>query len=117
MTKTYIIPEIPLSDNCFKGRENVWQYRKEKKRWEELIFFYCRPKPRRPIEKSIVTITYFFRDKRRHDPDNYSGKFILDGLVKAGILMDDSFFHIDLRLKGDYDKENPRTEVKVEEIQ
>ena len=45
--------------------------------------------------------------------DNYSGKFILDGLVSAGIIQDDSFQCIDLRLKADYDKKNPRTEVEV----
>ena len=49
----------------------------------------------------------------RRDPDNYSGKFILDGLVKAGIIADDSFSNIDLRLCGKVDKKNPRTEIEI----
>lgn len=50
-----------------------------------------------------MTLHYFFKDNRRRDPDNYSGKFILDGLVRAGILQDDSFAVIDLELKADKD--------------
>ena len=50
---------------------------------------------------------------QRHDPDNYSGKFILDGLREAGIIEDDSFSNIELQLCGSYDKENPRTEIEV----
>ena len=40
---------------------------------------------------------------------------ILDGLVKAGILKDDSFDCINLLLQGRYDKNNPRTEIKIQE--
>lgn len=39
---------------------------------------------------------------------------ILDGLVRSGILLDDSFSCIELVLLGGYDKENPRTEITVE---
>lgn len=56
-----------------------------------------------------------FGDNRRRDPDNYSGKMILDGLVKAGIIRDDSFERIDLTLRRVYDGAK-RTEVIVEEI-
>lgn len=41
---------------------------------------------------------------------------ILDGLVKSGILQDDSFEHITLVLKSGYDKLNPRTEITVQEV-
>ena len=76
---------------------------------------YCRPKPSEPIKKCVVRITYFFRTRQRHDPDNYNGKFILDGLREAGIIEDDSFSNIELQLCGSYDKENPRTEITVKE--
>ena len=109
-----IINEIPPSDNKFKGRQNVWEYRTEKERWLEVIWYACVGKrPSKPFKKATVTITYFFPTRGRRDPDNYSGKFILDGLVAAGIIQDDSFQCIDLRLKADYDKKNPRTDVEV----
>ena len=56
------------------------------------------------------------RTRQRHDPDNYNGKFILDGLREAGIIEDDSFKNIELQLCGAYDKENPRTEITVKEF-
>lgn len=95
----YTIPFIPPSNNKFIGRRNNWEYRKVKAEWEQLISWYCQEKPKKPYKKAIVTITYTFNDNRRRDPDNYSGKFILDGLVKAGIIEDDSFDNIILILR------------------
>lgn len=109
----YTIPDIPPSLNKYAGRENVWEYRADKKQWEALCAVYCRPKPETPIKKCVVRITYFFSTMQRHDPDNYSGKFILDGLREAGIIEDDSFSNVELHLCGNYDKENPRTEIEV----
>lgn len=73
-------------------------------------------KPKKPFKKSIVTLTYYFKTRHRRDPDNYSGKFILDGLVKSKVIEDDNFSNIELRLNGNYDKGNPRTEISVTEI-
>ena len=100
----YIIDEIPPSNNKFIGRTNKWEYQEKKKHWAQLINLKCRPKPEKTFDKTTVKITYYFRTKIRHDPDNYSGKFILDGLVKAGIIADDSFNNINLILSGKYDK-------------
>lgn len=111
----FTIPLIPPSDNKFKGRQNHWEYRELKKEWLDIVMTICRPRPKEPFKKAVVTITYFFPTKARHDPDNYSGKFILDGLVKGGILEDDSFNNIKLHLEGDYSKDNPRTEVEINE--
>lgn len=111
----FTVPELPPSNNQYIGRNARWAYQAEKKRWCELIGWCCRPKPDRPIEKAAVRITYFFPDRRRRDPDNYSGKMILDGLVRNGLLKDDSFECIDLSLQGLYDKQNPRTEIEIRE--
>lgn len=112
----YVINSIPPSNNEFMGRTNKWEYQKVKKEWADKIFYLCRPKPKLPIGKAVVTLHYYFKTRIRHDPDNYSGKMILDGLVKSGILQDDSFEHITLVLKSGYDKLNPRTEITVEEV-
>lgn len=109
----YTIDEVPPSNNKFIGRLNRWDYQNEKKRWAKLIWLKCRPKPDKPLDKVEVKITYFFKTKTRRDPDNYSGKFILDGLTGAGILKDDSFDNIILELEGRYDKNNPRTEIEI----
>lgn len=111
----YIINDIPPSNNQFIGRNARWKYQDIKKQWTSRINLLCNPKPPQPLKKSVVTITYYFKDKRRRDPDNYSGKMILDGLVRARILQDDSFNNIDLVLCGDYDKDNPRTVIEISE--
>lgn len=112
----YIIPEIPPSNNKFIGRDARWQYQAEKKRWADLIALFCTPKPQEPISYARITLAYYFGDRRRHDPDNYAGKMILDGLVKAGIILDDSFDCIQLELNGYYDKNHPRVEISIEDF-
>lgn len=113
MKMKYIIDLIPPSNNKFKGRKNCWEYRELKKQWETLVFCKCRPAPPKPLENVYVKITYYFPTRIRHDPDNYNGVFILDGLVKAKIIKDDSFDCITLLLAGDYDKNRPRTEIEI----
>lgn len=113
----YVIPEIPRSTNEYAGRQNVWEYRKEKNRWVGMVNLFCRPRPSKPYEKAQVTLVYYFKTAARHDPDNYSGKMILDGLTEARIIKDDSFNCIELRIKqGGVDPKNPRVEIEVQEI-
>lgn len=114
-TFKYIIPEIPPSLNGFLGRENSWEYRNTKAEWLKKIAFYCIPKPRNPLEKAVVTLFFHFKDNRRRDLDNYL-KFVLDGLTASGIIRDDNYSTIELRLKGIADKEGI-TEIFVEELQ
>lgn len=113
-----VIPDIPPSNNKFMGRGTRYtqsiEYQEEKVKWEWLVRAAVgRNKPRAPIPISKVTLIYYFPTRHRRDPDNYSGKFILDGLVKAGVIKDDSFQCIDLKLIGRHDKDNPRTVIKI----
>ncbi|MFT9495804.1 RusA family crossover junction endodeoxyribonuclease [Anaerosolibacter sp.] len=117
-----VIPEIPPSNNKYMGRGSTrtqaFTYQAEKQRWQQMIGWLVKQAKWKsePIAKAVVEITYYFKDKIQRDPDNYSGKFILDSLVRAGVLKDDSFSNIQLVLKGDYDKKNPRTEVQVRRV-
>lgn len=111
---TYTLPFIPPSNNRFIGRKNVHEYQRIKKQWAELIALRCRPRPEKPLRNVTVRIIYYFPDHIRRDPDNYSGKMLLDGLVRSGIIEDDSFSCIRLELIGDYDKQNPRTVIQID---
>lgn len=116
MEYKYTFPGIPPSNNRFIGRRNNWEYNKVKKQWEALIAYCCRNKPPKPLERVEICIEYFFPTKRRRDPDNYGGKMLFDGLVKSGIIIDDSFTVIeDIRYRHNYDKTNPRTEITITE--
>lgn len=79
-----------------------------------MIALCCRPKPSEPMKKATVNIKYYFTDNRRRDPDNYSGKMILDGLVRAGIIADDSFFVIDLQLSAEFGSAQKKSEIIIE---
>ncbi len=116
MIYKYTVPVIPPSNNEFIGRNNRYNYNAIKKQWQLLIKAICKPLPPNPISKSIVTLVYYFKNRIRRDPDNYSGKLVLDGLVRAGILADDSFDCIELRLKALYSKENPHLEIYIQEV-
>lgn len=115
MEYKYTIPSVPPSNNRFIGRKNIWEYRQAKAGWEHLVAYCCRPRPQKPIVRCDITIRYYFHDRIRRDPDNYSGKMLLDGLRKADIILDDSFNNISLKLEADYDKINPRTEITINE--
>ena len=114
-----VINEIPPSNNNYMGNShNFNEYRREKERWHWLIkrVLSKAEKPKKPIEKAIVHITYYFKTNHRRDPDNYSGKMLLDPLVREGVLTDDSFNNVTLVLAADYDKNKPRTEIEIKGV-
>ena len=69
-------------------------------------------KPKTPVEVKIS----WWRKNRRTDPDNmvFAKKFILDGMVQAGILENDGWNHV-LAFTEDWgvDKDNPRVEIEL----
>lgn len=115
-----IIKGLPPSINHYAGRTNRWQYQEDKKEFEQLVCDSCSEKPY--IDRCKIKIVYFFKDMQRRDPSNFD-KFLLDGLVKAGIITDDRYL---IGTKGvieeftttaGYDKDNPRTEIYIERIE
>lgn len=114
------INDIPPTNNKYMGNShNFNEYRREKERWHWLIKAAINKeaqRPKEPLQKAIVNITYYFKDKIRRDPDNYSGKMILDPLVREGILKDDSFAVVTLVLDGRVDKDTPRTEIEIRSV-
>lgn len=109
----FVIPDIPKSNNEYIGRKNIHEYQADKKIWAEMIWAYCRPRPAQPIKRAMVAITYHFKDHIRRDPDNYSGKMLLDGLVKNKIIIDDSFTCIRLILDAEFGCDKSETVIEV----
>ena len=97
-----------------------WHWTKKsrvKKSWEQEIALRCGKYGTPNLTGVMVEIRYYFKDKRVRDRDNYVPKFILDGLVKAGIIEDDNDNDIYQNWKLLYDKEKPRTEIEIKEVQ
>ncbi len=65
-----------------------------------------------PIKCVLV---FYFDNFRRHDLDN-AASGVMDALVAAGVIEDDSVKYVDLLALqyGGYDKTNPRVDINLE---
>ncbi len=69
---------------------NPFKKARIKKQFEHDIYYLAyNQRPSEPYKKAHVKITIYFDRGRRRDLDNYSPKMLLDGLVKAKIIIDD----------------------------
>jgi len=116
--KNPIEKPIPPSLNAWMVMRR-FQMNHQKQVWKEfgewLVGYYGYAN--KNIDKCKITIEYFFDSKRRHDADNYTPKNLFDSFTSSGLLIDDDFNHVEsLTIKGNYSKENPRTEITFEII-
>jgi len=113
--KRPIEKSIPPSLNAWMVMPR-FQMNNQKQNWKEfgewLVRYYGYENKK--IEKCKIIIEYFFNSKRRHDADNYTPKNLFDSFTSSGLLIDDDFNHVEsLTIKGNYSKENPRTEIRI----
>lgn len=111
------INDIPPSNNQYMGKQrNYHVYQQEKKRWKLLVREALSDSiPATPYERVKVKLHYIFPNRRRHDVDNYSGKFLLDALVEYGVIKDDNYTVLEsLELSGEYKKGIKQTVIDIE---
>lgn len=87
-----------------------------KQKWKDFIKWFVEEQgySNLRIEQCEVEQTIYYNNNRRHDIDNSVPKFVLDGLIEGGMIVDDDSKHIQkLTLMCDVDKDNPRTEIKI----
>ena len=67
-----------------------------KQKWKDFIVWLVREKgySNLHIDKCEIHQKVFYPNNRRHDIDNSVPKFILDGLVESGMIVDDDCKHI-----------------------
>jgi len=71
------------------------------------------------LSKAKIIYKFYFKDHRRRDIDNMctSPKLINDGFVEEKVFIDDSGDILKLEFDNfEYDKYNPRTEIKIFEL-
>lgn len=99
---------------------NVWMIMKRpmmnalKGKWKAMMKWFVEEQgyANLHIERCEITQRVFYPNNRRHDVDNSVPKFILDGLVESGMVVDDDSEHITrLVLECGVDVEHPRTEL------
>lgn len=110
-----VLPFIPPTINKYIGKSNIWEYQADKKKIHEAVRL-CTIGNNPKYKKCKMKVEYYFKDRRRHDPSNYD-KMLLDGLIEANIITDDSYdVIVEFTTVGKYDKLKPRTEVYIEEV-
>ena len=74
-------------------------------------------KPAHRYERAHITITWVAKDKRRRDTDNLFAamKAYIDGLVEAGLLVDDDAMRVSYTLRYERGTRN-NTIIEVEEL-
>jgi len=98
-----------------QGEGKYQPYALMKEEYTSMVAWLAKKMPQ--YGRVALVITWYEPDRRR-DPDNIMGgqKFILDGLVMAGTIPDDSQKHIhSIAHKFEVDRENPRVEVEIKE--
>lgn len=96
-------------------RANNMSRNAAKQNWKEFILFILDENGLRNRQLDCCEIIYttYFKQKRIHDVDNITPKFILDGLVDGKFLIADDINHIPVLVtKAFYDVENPRIELE-----
>ena len=116
-----IIPgRLPgLNDMIDAARKNKYESAKMKKAYTELVA-WCAKSARLPHLSSPVDLVFtWYEPNRKRDKDNIMAgqKFILDGLVQAGVIANDGWKQIG-KITHDcqVDRENPRVEVELIEV-
>ncbi len=96
MTQSLFIPGPLPGFNVIIGRASRWAYTSAKKEWSAAIGLYIKKAKLKPMSRVYLSFVWHEKNKRK-DPDNIAGigrKFILDSLVKHGILPDDGWDEI-----------------------
>jgi hypothetical protein len=105
-----------LNDHDGANRANKFVGANLKKKMTELVAWQVKGKP--PVTKPC-TITFHWFISSKHDPDNirFAAKYVLDGMIKGGVLPNDNQKWI-LGFRGDYftrvEPGNEGVEVVVE---
>ena len=87
-----------------------------KQSWKDFIVWWIKDLgyENRKLDNVEIIYDIYHPTKRRTDPDNYTPKFIHDGFVESGFLVDDDRDQLDsLIIRCDVDKDKPRTEMEI----
>jgi Holliday junction resolvase RusA-like endonuclease len=117
MQRLIIKAELPALNAVIDASKRHWaNYHVLKRKHTEAIALLAKSGLRRVEDYPVkIKFNWYCRDRRK-DPDNiaFAKKFVLDGLVLAGVLKNDSFKSIaELHDCFHVDENNARVEVEI----
>jgi|SRR5690625_3996080 len=115
----FTIPgELPTANEIVAAsKSHHMKYANLKKDYTALVMMTAQKL--KAVKKADFIIKWYCKDRRK-DKDNimFGQKFIFDGLVKAGVIENDGWNQIgDVAHEFEVDKENPRIEVILKEVE
>jgi Holliday junction resolvase RusA-like endonuclease len=117
MQRLIIEGALPSLNEIIAAAKSHWAaYAKEKRQRTTSIALLATIAKLKPVSGPCVVRCLWYEKDRRRDPDNVrvGMKFVLDGLVEAGVLPSDGWAVITgLEDRFYVDKERPRIEVEI----
>ena len=117
-----VLPDLPPSKAYPNRRTHYYTLSTIRKKQQEEIIAYVleQGRPDSPLDRAHITITWRSKDKRDRDIDNLLSamKGSIDGLIHAGVIVDDSAKHLSYTLYyewGDNVNEN-ETILDIKEV-
>ena len=108
---------LPSMNEIIAASKKHWaQYSNMKKENTEAVAWVA--KGQELHRRVIVECTWYCGNKRK-DPDNVQAgvKFVLDGLVEAGVLENDGWQQVaGIVHRFEIDRDNPRVEIHLREV-
>ena len=117
--KLVIDGELPNLNEIIETSKMHWaKYANEKKYLTENIALLAKSKIKKKYEKVNLTFVWYCKNKRKDKDNIIAGqKFIIDGLVQAGVIENDGWEQIgNISHFFSIDKENPRVEVIIKGV-
>ncbi len=106
-----------LNEMIEAAKSHFGAYAKMKETYTDMVAWLAKKLPK--YQQVSITITWYEPNEKR-DPDNImaGAKFILDGLVKAGPIPNDTRRYIkSITHIPELDRKNPRVEVEIVDIE
>ena len=117
--KLVIEGELPgLNEIIAISKEHWAKYAEEKHSRTEEIAYLTRSQIKKKYKKVDLIFNWYCKDKRRDKDNIIAGqKFIIDGLVKAGVIENDGWKQIgNIFHFFEVDSENPRVEIIIKGV-
>jgi hypothetical protein len=107
--------ERPPSWNKFYAGSHWRERKQDADRIHLLVLAALNGRPARMVKPVEIVVTAFFKG-RQFDPCNVPAKIYIDGLVQAGLLVDDTPRYVDsVTTRSRKDKDRPRVEILIRE--
>ena len=117
-----VLPHLPPSKAYPNKKTHYFTLSSIRREQQEEMIAYVieQGRPDTPYDRAHITITWRSKDKRNRDVDNLLSamKGSIDGLIHAGVIVDDSAKHLSYTLYyewGDKVKEN-QTILDIKEV-